>query len=219
MKHLRHSALVIVALALCGAPAANAKEKLKGEVVPAPHRTAGLTGGELIGEGWAQSLSNPAGTFTGGCMPIAHKIVSAEVDAEGNASCTIRKGTTLMLFLGSECSDVEEPPFFGEDEEAQRECAIAADEFFVSALLSLDGGEPIEQINPLFERVSPQRTVELPDDNILGAPPGTATFVAHGWIVLVRKLSVGEHVISGTVTDIDGFTTPFEITVDVVRGG
>ena len=46
---------------------------------------------------------------------MAHKIVAPEVDADGNASCTVRKGTTIMLFLGSECSNVEEVPFFGAD--------------------------------------------------------------------------------------------------------
>ena len=150
-------------------------------------------------------------------MPVAHKIVAPEVDADGNASCTVRKSTTLVLFLGSECSNVEEEPFFGADAAQQRECAIEADEFFVSALVSLDGRAPVEQVAPRFEEISPQRAVELPPDNILGADPGPATFVAHGWVVLVQKLDHGEHLLTGTVTSDDGFTSPFRIAITVAK--
>ena len=145
MNQLRRFTLVMLALALYATPDALAKDKQKGELVPVPQRVAGMTGGELLGEGWADFLAAPAGTFSGGCMPVAHKVVSPEVDAEGNASCTIRKGTTLMLFLGSECSNVEEEPFFGADARQQRQCAIEADQFFVSALVSLDGGAPVNR--------------------------------------------------------------------------
>ena len=217
MNQLRRFTLVMLALALYATPDALAKDKQKGELVPVPHRTAGMTGGELLGEGWARFLEAPAGEFTGGCMPVAHKIVTPEVDADGNASCTVRKGTTIMLFLGSECSNVEEDPFFGADAQQQRECAIEADEFFVSALVSLDGGAPIEQVAPRFEEISPQRSVDLPPDNPLGVDPGPATFVAHGWVVLVQKLEPGEHLLTGTVTTDDGFTSPFRIAVTVVK--
>lgn len=217
MNQLRRFTLVMLALALLAAPAALAKEKQKGELVPVPNRIAGMTGGELLGEGWADFLAVPAGTFSGGCGPVAHKIVAPEVDADGNASCTVRKGTTIMLFLGSECSNVEEAPFFGADARQQRQCAIEADEFFVSAPLSLDGGAPVEQVAPRFEEISPQRSVELPPGNILGVDPGPATFVAHGWVVLVQKLDPGEHLLTGTVTTDDGITSPFRIAVTVVK--
>ena len=216
MNQLRRFTLVMLALVLLAAPAALAKEKQKGELVPVPNRIAGMTGGELLGEGWA-TLAVPAGTFSGGCMPVAHKIVAPEVDADSNASCTVRKGTTIMLFLGSECSNVEEVPFFGADAHEQRECAIEADEFFVSALVSLDGGAPVEQVAPRFEEISPQRSVELPPDNILGVDPGPATFVAHGWVVLVHKLDPGEHLLTGTVTTDDGITSSFRIALTVVK--
>jgi hypothetical protein len=217
MKQLRRLTLVMLALALCATPAALAKDKQKGELVPVQHRVAGMTGGELLGEGWADFLTAPAGTFSGGCMPVAHKVVSAEVDADGNASCTLRKGTTIMLFLGSECSNVEEEPFFGADARQQRECAIEADQFFVSALVSLDGGAPVQQVAPRFEEISPQRSIELPPDNVLGVDPGPATFVAHGWVVLVQKLDPGEHLLTGSVTTADGITTPFRIAITVVK--
>ena len=62
-----------------------------------------------------------------------------------------------------------------------------------------------------------QRSVDLPPDNPLGVDPGPATFVAHGWVVLVQKLEPGEHLLTGTVTTDDGFTSPFRIAVTVVK--
>ena len=217
MNQLRRFTLVMLALALYATPDVLAKDKQKGELVPVPNRIAGMTGGELLGEGWTDFLAAPAGTFSGGCMPVAHKIVSPEVDADGNASCTVRKGTTIMLFLGSECSNVEDEPFFGADARQQRQCAIEVDQFFVSALVSLDGGAAVEQVAPRFEEISPQRSVELPPDNVLGVDPGPATFVAHGWVVLVQKLDPGEHLLTGTVTTDDGFTSPFRIAITVAK--
>src|SRR3712207_7787504 len=52
--------------------------------------------------------------------------------------------------------------------------------------------------------ISPQRSVELPEDNYLGVPAGPATFVAHGWAGLVKKLRPGEHTITVVVADSEG---------------
>jgi hypothetical protein len=221
MRHLRYAVLAAVAVALCAAPGAVAHKSHKGGgVVVAPaHKVAGLTGGELLGEAWVQLLSVPAGTFAGSCTPVTHKVVSPEPDADGNSSCTIKKGTSLFIPVGSDCSNVEPEPFFGADEAAQRECAIAADEFFVAISIAVDGGEPVDIRNPRFELLSPQRSVVLPEDNLLGVPPGRATFVAHGWAALIKKLRPGEHTITVVVTDSEGGTFTGTISVEVVRGG
>lgn len=214
MRHLRRAVLTAAVAALCAAPLAAAHDHHKGGgavVVPA--------GEELFGEAWAQLLSNPADTFSGRCMPLGRKVVAPEPGADFTATCKVRRGTTLLFYFGSECSDVEEPPFFGADEQAQRACALAFDqEFFQSAHLTVDDGEAVDILNPRFELFSPQRTVELPENNFLGVPPQTATFTAHGWAALVRKLRPGEHTITVEVTDTDGVTT-FTAFIDVVRRG
>jgi hypothetical protein len=220
MKHLRYVVLAVVAVALCASPVAVAHpHKHGGAVVKPAHKVAGLSGDELLGESWVQLLSIPADTLAGSCIPVTHKVVSPKPDPDLNATCTVKKGTSLFIPVGSNCSDVEPPPFFGADEAAQRECAIAADEFFVAISIAVDGGEPVDIRNPRFELISPQRTVVLPEDNILGVPPGPATFVAHGWAALVKKLRPGEHTITVVVTDSEGVTTTGTVFVDVVRRG
>jgi hypothetical protein len=225
MRHLRYAVLTIVAVALCAAPVAIAKKNANkggGAVIAPVHQVVGQSGGELFGEYWAELLSNPVGTFSGSCIPLGNKgkVLAPEPDEDFTASCTVKPGTTLLFAFGSECSNVEEDPFFGETEAEQRECAIAFDEeFFVAASITVDGGQPVDILNPRFELVSRQRTVNLPEDNFLGVPAGPATFTAHGWGAIVKGLRPGQHVIEVTVTDVEGFTATFTATIDVVPGG
>jgi hypothetical protein len=220
MRHLRFAVLAVIAIALYATPVAVAHPREHGGGIVKPaHRVAGLTGDELLGESWVQLLSHPPGTFTGGCVPVTHKVVSPDPDADLNASCTIKKGTSVFIPVGSDCSNVEPPPFFGADEAAQRECAIAADEFFVAISISVDGGEAVDTRNPRFELLSPQRAVDLPEPNFFGVPAGPATFVAHGWGAIVKKLRPGEHTITVAVTDSDGVTSTGTISLEVIRCG
>jgi hypothetical protein len=221
MRHLRFAVLAVVAVALCAAPMAVAHPPHRdgGAVVVPVDKVAGLTGGELLGEAWAQTLSNPPETFSGSCIPLRPngKVVTPEPGPDFTATCTVKRGTSLFFSFGAECSNVEEPPFFGADEADQRACALAADEIFEAATITVDDGEPVDILNARFELLSPQRTVELPADNVFGVEPQTATFVAHGWGALVRKLHPGQHTITVEVdaTDMD---TTFTATVNVVRG-
>ena len=223
MRHLRFTALAVVALALCAVPGAVAKApKEDSHAVAVPvHSVAGLSASELFGEAWATLLSNPVGTFSGDCMPLGHKgkVLAPEPDEDGTATCTVKPGTPLLFWFGSECSNVEDPPFFGETEAQQRECAVLADEFFTSATITVDDGPTLDLLDPRFEVISRQQTVQLPPDNFLGVDPQTATFVAHGWASLVRGLRPGQHTITVTVTDVDEFTATFTATIEVVPGG
>jgi hypothetical protein len=222
MRHLRFTALAVVALALCAAPVAVAKAPKKDGVVAPVHSVAGLSGSELLGEGWVALLSNPVGTHSGSCVPLGNKgkVLAPEPDEDLTASCTVKPGTPIVIFFGSECSNVEPDPFFGETEAQQRACAVAFDhEFFVAATITVDDGRPVDILIPRFELISPQRSVVLPPDNFLGVDPGPATFVAHGWVAIVRGLGPGQHTIAVEVTDVTGFTSIFTATINVVPGG
>jgi hypothetical protein len=222
MRHLHLAVLAVVAITLCAAPVAVAHHPKGGGAVVAPaHKVAGLTGDELMGEAWVQLLSHPAGTFSGRCFPVdpKGKVVVPDPGPDFTSSCTVKQGTRVFVFIGSECSNVEEPPFFAVGEAAQADCAIAADEIFVEISITVDGGEPVDIHNPRFELLSPQRTVDLPDDNFLGAPAGPANFVAHGWGAFVKKLRPGEHTITVEVTDRELGTTTSTAFINVVRDG
>ena len=148
------------------------------------------------------------------------RVLAPEPDENFTASSTVKPGTTLLFAFGSECSNVEEDPFFGETEAEQLACAIAFDEeFFVAASITVDDGNPVDILNSRFELSSRQRSVVLPEDNVLGVPAGPATFTAHGWGAIVRGLRPGEHIIEVVVTDVEGFTATFTATINVVPGG
>lgn len=220
MKHLRPVVLCVLALALSVTPTAVAQSSRQpgGASLTPVHRAGGLSGGELLGQAWADTM-DPAAFGTCISLGPQGKVIAPIASFEDlTVSCTVKPGTPLYLFFGSECSDVEDPPFHGDDEAEQRACALAFDEaFFVSASLELDGGDPVATLAPRFEVFSPQMTVVLPPDNILGAPAGTtAHFVAHGWAGMLRGLRPGEHTLLLSVTDVEEVTTTAEVTIDVV---
>jgi hypothetical protein len=179
-----------------------------------------MTGSELLGEAWFQLLRVPFGTNSGGCVGLGRhgKVLAPEPDENFDVNCTIKPGTPLFINFGSDCSDVEEPPFFGATAEEQAECARFVDfDFFVSATIQVDDGPIVQFLAPRFELLSPQRSVVLPEDNFLGVDPGPATFVAHGWGAIVR-LKPGQHTVIVTVTDVTGFTATSVGTFNVLPG-
>jgi hypothetical protein len=221
VKHLRWTLVLAAAVALSAVPVAAAKPP-GGAVISPVHHAAGLSGGELLGQFWAVQLENPADAFLGDCFSLGKKgkIAVPAPDENFAAECTVKPGTPVYIAPGGECSDVEDPPFFGEDEAAQRACVLAFDrEFFLAASVSVDGAEPVDFLTPRFEVISPQMTVQLAPDNFLGVPPQTATFVAHAWAFVVRGLTPGEHVITALVETADGAVTEARFIINVVPPG
>lgn len=227
IRHLRRAVVAALAVALCASPiaAADGSHGLGGDraVVPV-HKVAGTPAGEFIGEGFAEDYAahagdappaNPCAIVIG---PRGEALVMGPT-GERNA-CSVSRRTQLVIFgLGSACSDVEPVPFFGADEAAQRACAVAFNREFVTELrVTVDGRRPVDIRRKRFEVVSPQMTVQLPEDNVFGVPAQTATLVAHAWMAQVPELRSGRHTIS-----VDAVTTEFAITstfiLNVLRHG
>jgi hypothetical protein len=211
MRHLRRIVLVAVAVALCVTPVAGAQDLQEeaGGAVVAPAKD------KWLGEFWAQIYSLPVSEnpFEGNgnpCLTVGHKVIQ-----EVGGPCTVEQGTALTLGFGSAWSNVEDP--FPETRAEQLAVALAVDEELVAGMtVTVDGGDPVEIRTPRFELFSPQRTVLLPADNILGVDgPQIVTLSAHGWGAVVRKLSVGEHEIVGDTLFTDGahFVVPHILTV------
>jgi len=207
-RHLRRTLLAALAVGLCASstPVAHAsREDRSGAVVVPAH-------GNLVGEFWAQIYSLPVdeNPFAGEgdpCLTVARNVIQAVP-----GPCTIKQGTALILGFGTAWSNVEDP--FPVDEEAQRALALAADQAVLEMRLTVDDGDTINIRTSRFEVFSPQRTVELPDENILGVEAQTVTLTAHAWAAVVRNLRPGQHTITLEVVFADGvFTVPHIINV------
>jgi hypothetical protein len=207
IKQSRLLALMVVAISLCAAPVAAAQDadhvRSGGAVIaPAKDKWAG----ELIAQIYSLPLSeNPFAGNGNPCLTVAHKVIQ-----EIGGHCTIEQGTTFTLGVGSWWSSAEDP--FPQTRAEQLALAAAQDrEMVVGITISVDGGEPVEIRTPRFEVFSPQRTVLLPEDNILDnpeenidIPAQTVTLSVHGWNAAIRRLSVGEHTIVGDTLFTDG---------------
>jgi hypothetical protein len=201
--------LISLALALCAGPAAVAQPHAAAVVTPSPRN--------LVGEAWAQLYALPAAEnpLLGNGDPCLTLSPNAVEVISGN-HCTLESGTAPLVGLGSAWSNVEDP--FPADEAAQRAVALAADRSISEVHVTVDDGPSIDIRTPRFELFSPQRTVSLPDGNILGVPPQTVTLTAHGWFACVRSLRPGPHAI---VVDVvrDGERLSFAHSVTVTRSG
>ena len=110
----------------------------------------------------------------------------------GSSECTLPAGMFLYVtVVGSECSNAEAPPFYGGNEEELRECALT---FVPHNLQASVDGIPIKNIGD-YTTLSPLYQLNLPDDNILGAPAGTYNSIAYSTGFILTPMSVGKHVV------------------------
>lgn len=220
MRHLRPIVLATVAVALCAAPVAGAHDRHGG------HSGAVITPttGKLLGEAWAQLYAlplskNPIEGNGDPCLKVGRDVTVAL----GGARCTIRYGTALQLGSSGAWSNAERP--YPQTEAAQRAEALASSQLLTKLTVTVDHDRPVDLLRRRFELFSPQRTVRLPEDNILdGADPEAPevpaqriTLTAHGYMALVRNLRPGRHTLelAGVYAD-ESFTVPFE-EITVVR--
>jgi hypothetical protein len=126
-----------------------------------------------------------------------------------SVTCVVPPRTELFVTVyTTECSTLEEPPYYGEDEAELRACARAADSEIAVTELAVDdvAVEPTEVETRLLR-------VRLPADNIFGLPARTrAESVGHGWVAALRPLSSGVHVITLHAEGTDVFGEPVDFT-------
>lgn len=142
---------------------------------------------------------------------------AATLELHSTRSCTIPAGKALYLFaVTSECSNVEPPPFFGDSEADLRACAMVNfDEVFpFLPVITVDGVE-VPKIGR-YRMQTPLFGFRLPDDNILGLPPGTIATkaIAESIAVIVKPLSPGLHRVVIAV-DSPAFGGPGSTTYDL----
>ena len=219
----RHIVLAALAVAMCAAPVASAhdRDKGSGHLLPPHARVYGLTGGQVMGEAWYRNLTLPVAEnplFGNGeqCARLGRE--GKVLLAIGFEPCTVPEGTSVYVIgITSFCTNVEPEPFFGADEAAQRACAVAGLRPITESLrLTVDGGESVDLLKRRYEIFSPQREVQLLEDNFLGVPPGPATFTAWGWVAWLKDLPPGVHALRSEAVFDDGSSHTWELVVNVV---
>src|SRR4029453_16751786 len=127
-----------------------------------------------------------------------------------------KRGTSFFVngFSGF-CDNASRPPYFGIDEQAQRECVLAYLPPAVESIrLIIDGGHPVDMPTSRYATFAPPQTVDLPPANVLRLRPQTITFTPFGWEAWLTNLPVGRHTIEADTRFTDG-SEP-HITVHVI---
>jgi hypothetical protein len=194
-------AFLLGAVALAPATAANNDPR----VFPAKSHPYGLSYGQWQAR-WFEWLMeipvpvNPALDETGANCNVGQTgrvwFSASTINLTTTRSCTISEKQAVLVFaLGNECSDIEPPPFFGDNEADLRECAASGfDEFWPTPPSVTVDGVAVPDITR-FRTQTPVFSYTLPEDNLLGAPAGTTATkaVSDGIAVMLKPLSVGQH--------------------------
>ncbi len=170
-----------------------------------------------LGGLWKQVLETPTpdNPFTGGdpCVDLGGAVAPFAGGTE--FTCTIEQGTKVFVAaFTSECSTVEAAPFFGGNPRELRACARAVDAGITRVVVRLDG-----KLVPVNEVESGLLRLNLPEDNILGAPAGPGPLsVAHGWVAhLGHPLRPGVYEITIHIEGTyPGFPLPFDNTTTII---
>jgi hypothetical protein len=111
--------------------------------------------------------------------------------------CGIPAGTSILFpIVNVVCDNLEDPPFFGANETAQRICANNLADTYDNLTVTIDG---FEVKNPEQYRIySPAGgfTLTAVENNPAGIPAGTGKGVQDGFWILLKPLKPGEHTIT-----------------------
>ena len=213
MRHLRCAAPAAVTLALCLSSSAAAS----GGPIVTPAGGAALSA-------WFKAVLelpvpvNPLGAGDP-CLrlgPNGKLLVAVSFpDAPGN--CTAEVGTVVMTGANHFCSTFSfdrGTDFYAESRREQRQCARTVSTE-TAVLVSVDGAPFVNLTQPRFSVYTPQLTIHLPADNMIGINPETATITGFGWHAKIHNLRVGRHHYT-TKIQRDGTWTAYEHEIKVV---
>jgi hypothetical protein len=189
MRRLTLAVVALSVLALAAAPSAMAHGG------PFTHRGTG----DLLGQWWKTVLEIPVSEnpLTGNadpCITLGRRVLAPAFTAGGEIACSVDKGTSILaITFTSECSDAEEPPFFGATPRARARCARATADGVTINEVGIDG--VTYDVNR-YRTPSPDLRVRLPEDDLFGVSARSLRFTADGWAPLIEPLRPGHHVIS-----------------------
>jgi hypothetical protein len=196
-----------------------------GRLLPAFAKVDGVTGPQVLAEGWYRDYTLPAAEnpFIGNgqpCITLGRhgKVLIALGE---RPVCTVKQGTAVWIIgISTTCDTFSAPPYFGADEAAQRACAFRffQEEGRVDAIrVTIDGGKAVDIQQRRYELYTPQRAGQLPVNNIFDVPPQPFTFTAYGWGAWYTGLPPGQHVLHSKTVWADGSEPHvWNLTVNIV---
>ena len=193
-----------------------------GVAAPSAAAVPGKELGSTLGAMWQTVLETPTpqNPFGGGaplCVDLGGVVAPVGAPGVSSITCTVKPGTKVFVAAWSaECSTLEGPPFNGTDEPSLRTCAENVNSQVNTPKVSLDG-KPV----PVTKVTSGLLGLNLPADNIFGAPVGTGSppylSVADGWVALLHPLTPGTHTITLDVTgEFPGVSLPIQQTTTII---
>lgn len=199
------------------AAAAHQGSRVRVEVL-ATGQPGALPAGWYLGEYFAQVYGTPVGSEPD-CYRLGRRqVLKVPSPSSGPPPvCELRLGAPLLLEgWASAISNLEAP--FSSDRAVQLRAAREGDLATAKDVhVSIDGGRSVDLRARGFEVVTPQRTVQLPENNVFGpgVEPQTITLTAHGWMATVRGFSTGVHHLVLTYV-LDFGAGPFDLVFDQV---
>ena len=210
---------IVLLVAAASSPVRAEEDSSDQGVFPPNLKVNGNTYAEWSALWWRYFFAIPAGRhpLNGGDCGIGQVgSVWFLVAGPSIVHCTIPSGKLLFFpVLNSECSNLEDPPFFGATQAARRACAKSIIDDATNLTATLDG-KPIAGIKGRFRASSPNFTFVVPPNNVYGLDPAFGQAVSDGYHLMLRPLAAGKHIIRVTGSlpafeyDLD---TTFELNV------
>ena len=106
--------------------------------------------------------------------------------------CTVPEGTAIFVSVAaSGCTSVEEPPFFGSNEEELRACAEEDFAGFTDLEITING-ELVPELGS-YQTSTPLFTLNFGEDNFYGLEPVVAYSVATSQSIIIAPPAPGEY--------------------------
>jgi len=152
--------------------------------------------------------NNPAADKTGKDCAVNQPdkdvwFLTQTTSGPGERTCTIPSGRAILLPVAiNECSKAENPNLTTESQ--LRACAVSGNE--VSSIQAIVDGVKLKDLEKY--RVQSQLfNVTLPENNIFGAPSGPTQAVSDAYMVFLKPLPPGNHILEFSQITVDNPTT------------
>ena len=134
--------------------------------------------------------------------------------AADEITCVVAEGTAILVSsIGTECSTLEPPPWFGRTEDELRACASAEIDPYTDVRASINGQEVADLGS--YRISSPLFTLTFPENNVFGAEPGVAQSVSDSYSFIIAPPPPGEYEIATSAMHPDT-PEPWAMTVNLV---